>query len=124
MPQPSTISDVPSGEAQRIGSQEVTFSVLGLRKMEDIDYKKGMRALRSTDQVGKPYKAAYVPDWGDGSGTVQLKTATDRLTLGETFTFLDTDGTTAIGAIVTQVGVRYQQNDIVKVPINFAEKIN
>jgi hypothetical protein len=124
MAQPATIIDAPSGDTQRHGSVQVTFSTLGARTMEDLDWSKGFRKLRSTDAVGKPLKAAYVAEWGEGTGTVQLKTATDRLSLGETFSFLDTDGSTSVSCIVTKVGVRYQQNDIIKVPISFDEKIN
>lgn len=124
MAQPATIQDAPVGDTQRIGSQQVTFSVAGTLVCEDISYRKGFRALRSTDQVGKPLKAAYVPEWGDGSMTVQLKTATTRLGLGETGSFFDTDGSTQIPFLVTEVGVEYRQNDITKVPIKIAEKIN
>lgn len=124
MAQPATLIDAPSGETQRHGSQIVTFSVAGALVCEDIDYRKGTRALRSTDQVGKPSKAAYVPDWGEGTMTVQLKSATTRLTAGETGSFLDTDGSTVVPFIVTQVGVRYTQNDTTKISINIAEKIN
>jgi hypothetical protein len=123
MAQPATIIDAPSGDTQRHGSQQVTFSNAGTLTAEDISYRKGSRALRSTDQVGKPLKAAYVPEWGDGSMTVQLKTSTTRLQFGETGSFSDTDGST-INFIVTEVGVEYRQNDITKVSIKIAEKIN
>lgn len=124
MAQPATVIDAPGGDTQKHGSQTVTFSVAGALICEDISYRKGSRALRSTDQVGKPLKAAYVPEWGDGSMTVQLKTATSRVTFGETGSFFDTDGSTAIPFIVTEVGVEYRQNDTTKVPIKIAEKIN
>jgi hypothetical protein len=124
MAQPPTVVDPPAGEVHKHGSQKVTFSTAGELILEDIDYKKGMRSLRSTDEVGKPHKAAYVPDWGDGSATAQVKTATTRITLGETFSFFDTNGSTTINCIVTNVGVRYQQNEVTKIPISFAEKIN
>ncbi|MEY2511994.1 MAG: hypothetical protein QOE26_2757 [Verrucomicrobiota bacterium] len=124
MAQPATIIDAPSGDTQRHGSQQVTFSGAGTLIAEDISYRKGTRAIRSTNEVGKPLKAAYVPEWGDGSMTVQLKTATDRLTAGQTGSFYDTDGSTVISFIVTEVGVEYRQNDSVKVPIKISEKIN
>lgn len=124
MAQPATIIDAPSGDTQRHGSQQVTFSSAGTLVAEDISYRKGLRALRTTDQVGKPSKAAYVPEWGDGSMTIQLKNSTTRVQVGETGSFLDTDGSTAIPFIVTEVGVEYRQNDITKVPIKIAEKIN
>lgn len=124
MAQPATVIDAPSGDTQRHGSQTVTFSVAGTLKAEDISYRKPMRAIRSNDESGKPHKAAYVPDWGEGSMTVQLKTATTRLTVGETGSFFDTDGSTAIPFIVTEVGIEYRQNDATKVPIKIAEKVN
>lgn len=124
MSQPATVSDVPVSDAQRIGSQTVTFSTAGALICEEISYRKGARALRSTDAVGKPLKAAYVPEWGDGSMTVQLKTSTTRVVFGETGTFLDTDGSATIPFIVTEVGVEYRQNDIIKVPLKISEKIN
>lgn len=124
MAQPATVFDVPSGEVQKIGSQEVTFSTAGVLKAEDISYRKGMRNLDSTDAVGKPFKAAYVPTWGEGSMTVQVKNSTTRLVAGETGSFFDTDGSTAIPFIVTEVGVEYKQNEITKIPIKIREKIN
>lgn len=129
MPQPSTFVDNPAGEASQHASQNCVFTPPGggttqTLVCEDIDYTKGTRALRSNDAAGKPHKAAYVPDWGEGTMTVQLKTATTRLTAGYTTAFLDTDGTTSIPVIVTKVTGRWQQNEITKLSIDIAEKVN
>lgn len=124
MPQPSTIIDAPAGETTRHGSFTATFSTGGVLTIEELSWTKGTRALRSTDAVGKPHKAAYVAEWGEGTATVQLKTASTRIAAGETFSFLDTDGTTTISAIVTKVNGRWHQNEITKISIDFAEKVN
>lgn len=124
MPQPVTVIDAPSSTTTRHGSQSVTFSVAGALVAEDIRYTKGTRAIDQNDEMGKPLKAAYVATKGTGTMTVQLKTATTRIALGETGSFLDTDGSTAIPFIVTEVSPQYQQNDATKININFAEKLN
>lgn len=124
MAQPATLIDAPSGETQRHGSQEVVLSLAGVLKAEEISFRKAMRGLQSTDQVGKPYKAAYVPGWGEGSMTLQIKSASTIVTLGETGAFLRTDGTTTMPFIITEVGDEYRQNDITKIPVKITEKIN
>lgn len=124
MAQPATVIDAPSGDTLRHGSQKVTFSTAGQLICEDISWKKGFRSLRNLDEVGKPLKAAYVADWGEASMTVQLKTSTTKIALGETGSFLDTDGSTAIPFIVISVGAEYKHAEITKIPITVAEKVN
>jgi hypothetical protein len=124
MSQPATIIDAPSGDTQRHGSQNVTFANAGTLKAEDISYRKGFRSIDSTDEVGKPHKAAYVPGWGEGSMTVQPKTSSTRVLAGDTGTFLHTDGSTSIAFIVIEDGVEYRQNDATKIQLKIREKIN
>ncbi|MEY2500587.1 MAG: hypothetical protein QOI07_921 [Verrucomicrobiota bacterium] len=124
MAQPATIIDAPSGETQKHGSQQVVLSVAGTLTAEEISFRKAMRGLQSTDEVGKPFKAAYVAGWGEGSMTLQIKSTTTIVTLGETGAFLRTNGTTVMPFIITEVGDEYRQNDITKIPVKITEKIN
>lgn len=129
MAQPSTIIDTPAGEAVQHGSQECIFTPPGggttqTLKCEEISYSKGLRDIDANDTLGKPFKAAYVPEKGSGTMVVQLKTATTRLTAGYTTSFLDTDGTTAIPVIVKKINSRWQQNEITKISIDIVEKLN
>jgi len=124
MPQPSTVIDAPASQTVRHGSQLVTFSTAGQLVAEEITYTKGSRALDQMDEMGKPSKSAYVTTKGTGSMTIQLKTSTTRIAFGETGSFLDTDGATAIPFIVTEVGPRFNQAEATKINIAFSEDLN
>lgn len=126
MAQPATIIDAPSSTTVRHGSQTIVFSggASGTLVAEDIDYKKGTRALDQNDEMGKALKAAYVPTKGTGTIMVQLKSATTQIAVGETGAFLNTDGSTSISFYVIDIGTKYAQNEVVKVTLTIAEKLN
>lgn len=124
MAQPATILDPPASETVKHGSQVITFSTAGALVTEEITYSKGSRAIDQMDETGKPSKSAYVATKGTGTMVVQCKATTTRITFGETGTFLDTNGSTTISFIVTEVGPRYTQGDATKINISIAEKLN
>lgn len=124
MPQPPTIIDAPSSTTVRHGTPTATFSTAGVLVAENLRWTKGTRAIRQMDKDGMPLKAAYVPEWGEGSITVQLKNSSTRVVSGETITFLDTDGSTSVTGIVTSIGPTWTNGDATKIEVNFAEKIN
>ncbi len=126
MPQPNSIGDIPAGQTVKFGTQAVTFSSAGALIAEEIDYKKPMRVLKQYHPTGVPFKAAFIAEWGSGTAIVQCKIsgAGNRIQMGETFNLLDTDATHKIHGIITEVGARFTNRDVVRIPISFSERIN
>ncbi len=125
MAQPSTITDPASGEVVKFGSQKCTFATAGALIAEEIDYKKPMTTHLVRDENGKCYKAIHVAEeLGKGTMTVQVKAAGTKITIGDSTTFLDTDGTVSYPVYVTELGVKYSNGDVTKIPISISEKIN
>lgn len=128
MPQPPTISDVPSGQIVKHGTPIVTFNLAGQLIAEDVQWSKGFASVDFADYTndssgGNPgviKRSAYSATKGLGSMTVQVKDANTVIFPGEFVVFAHT-GFANLKFIVTNVGLAYTQNGATKIPIQMAE---
>ncbi len=107
----------------QFGSQIVTISTVAF-VAEEISYEKGSTPLVRNNQYGIPQAEVLKEDIGTGSATLQLPTSTTAApTIGQAFTILDVGGAT-ISVKVSKVGRTFKDADLVKLPIEFRDKLN
>ncbi len=123
MAQPSTIFDVPGGQAVRIASQEILMGDGQVLVAEDIQWNKGFKTLDLSDADGIGRISAYSSTKGIGSMTVQLKTVTSTLKAGDNGQFVIANATT-VPFRITSTSEVYTQTGAAKIRIEIAEWVS
>jgi len=107
------------------GSQAVTINGV-LFVAENITVNEPTTVIERRNEVGDPSGQVIVPQFINGTATLQLATtSTVCPTIGATFT-LTRSGTPAatFAAIVSEVGEQLNQTDAKKVAVSFRKKYN
>lgn len=128
MPDPQYLwVDAPAGTSVRFGGQIFDFGGGKILLAEDIDYRKGFRSVDFVDINGIAKASVYASVKGIGSATLQLSGPTTSVVPGEAFGFDWSDAgqpNSRLSCIVTEVGLRQQVMDTIKLVIQFAEYLN
>lgn len=91
---------------------------------ENINYTEPSTIIERRDEDGDPSGQVIIPNFGNGSATLQLAATTWLVpTVGATFNLLRKSGAT-VGVVISEVGEQYAQLDATKVNVNFRRRYN